>query len=120
MTEDNPIKAATDAELTISPSLDLLRESVAVPLGTSLVDGRVLQLCALAVALGVLAALVAQILMMLIALVTNVAFFGHFSIDPASPATNKLGLLVLVVPVIGGLIVGLMARYGSKAIRGHG
>ncbi|MFX7898832.1 chloride channel protein, partial [Acinetobacter baumannii] len=37
-----------------------------------------------------------------------------------SPAANTLGLWVIVVPVIGGLIVGLMARFGSEKIRGHG
>jgi len=120
MSEENSTVSPTDAELTISPSLDLLRESVAVPPGTSLVDGRVLQLCALAVALGVLAALVAQILMGLISFVTNLAFYGQLSLSPASPAGNRLGLFVLVVPVVGGLIVGLMARFGSQAIRGHG
>jgi len=56
----------------------------------------------------------------LIGLVTNLAFYGRFSTSFASPAGNHLGPLVMVVPLIGGLIVGLMARYGSSAIRGHG
>jgi H+/Cl- antiporter ClcA len=58
--------------------------------------------------------------MRLIALVTNLSFFGRLSIAPASPADNHLGGWVVLVPVAGALIVGLMARYGSAAIRGHG
>jgi H+/Cl- antiporter ClcA len=58
--------------------------------------------------------------MRLIALVTNLSFFGRLSIAPASPADKHLGGWVVLVPVAGALIVGLMARYGSAAIRGHG
>ena len=51
---------------------------------------------------------------------TNISFHHQFSFAHSTPATNSYGLLVIVVPVIGGIIVGLMAMYGSKAIRGHG
>ncbi len=70
--------------------------------------------------MAMIAVFVAQALTRLIALVTNLSFFGIFSFDLHSPASNTLGLGVLIVPVAGGLIVGLMARYGSKGIRGHG
>jgi H+/Cl- antiporter ClcA len=70
--------------------------------------------------LGVVAALCAQVLVRLIALITNLAFFGKLSLANSSPAHNTLGLWVIGVPVIGGLVVGVMARYGSRAIRGHG
>jgi len=56
----------------------------------------------------------------LIGLVTNLAFYGRVSTAFISPADNRLGLWVLVVPAIGGLLVGVLARYGSRAIRGHG
>ena len=56
----------------------------------------------------------------LIALITNLSFYRRWSLSFARPAGNHLGSLVIVVPVVGGLLVGLMARYGSKAIRGHG
>ena len=59
-------------------------------------------------------------LYVVIDLFTNLAYFHRFSVDPASPADNTYGAWSIVVPVIGGLIVGLMALYGSKAIRGHG
>ena len=70
--------------------------------------------------LAVVAVFIAQALVRLIAFVTNISFFGTFSFAITSPSVNTLGLFVLVVPIIGGLIVGLMARYGSKGIRGHG
>jgi H+/Cl- antiporter ClcA len=73
-----------------------------------------------AIGLGVLAGLVAPALTHLIGLVTNVSFYGRVSTEFVSPAGNHLGLWVIVIPAIGGIIVGLMARFGSRAIRGHG
>jgi H+/Cl- antiporter ClcA/CBS domain-containing protein len=75
---------------------------------------------ALAVLIGCLATLAAFVLLSLIHLFTNIFFFGTFSFVERSPAHNTLGAWVIVVPVIGGLIVGLMARFGSEKIRGHG
>src|SRR4051812_39499755 len=68
----------------------------------------------------VAAGFIARALAALISLVTNIAFFGRWSFMPASPAANHLGMWVVVVPVLGGLLVGCMARWGSAAIRGHG
>jgi H+/Cl- antiporter ClcA len=51
---------------------------------------------------------------------TNLAFFGRWSHESVSPAAHRLGGLVVVVPVLGGIAVGLLARYRSTAIRGHG
>ncbi len=56
----------------------------------------------------------------LINLFTNFFFFQSLSFASRSPAGNTLGLWVIVIPVIGGLVIGLIARYGSEAIRGHG
>jgi H+/Cl- antiporter ClcA len=86
----------------------------------TLADRRSLVICGLAIVLGLLAAMTSQILLMLIQLCTNIAFFGRFNLQNNSPADNRLGVFVVLVPVVGGLIVGVMARYGSKAIRGHG
>ncbi|MBS0231417.1 MAG: chloride channel protein, partial [Proteobacteria bacterium] len=91
-----------------------------MPRRTRLVDLRVLWICTVAVLLGLLSSLIARVLVALIALVTNLAFYGRWSMEAVSPSDNQLGLWVMVVPVIGGLIVGLMARWGSRAIRGHG
>jgi len=66
------------------------------------------------------AGFIAIALMRLIGLITNISFFGQLSTSFASPAGNHLGLWVIAIPVLGGIIVGIMARYGSPQIRGHG
>jgi H+/Cl- antiporter ClcA/predicted transcriptional regulator len=106
--------------LPIAPSLDIVLEAAQVPVERVLVDARLLKIAGLAMAIGVVAAFVAQLLVGLIGLVTNLAFYGRLSVDLVSPAENQLGPFVVLVPVLGGLIVGVIARYGSKAIRGHG
>ena len=112
-------EASTDA-LPVSPALGASLDAARMPRRSTLVEARVLFVCALAVLLGVAAAFIARILVKLIELVTNLAFFGRWSFADASPAQNQLGIWVVLVPVVGGLIVGLMARWGSRAIRGHG
>jgi H+/Cl- antiporter ClcA/CBS domain-containing protein len=74
----------------------------------------------IATGIGLLSTLAAFVLLNLIYLFTNLFFYGSFSFANRSPANNTLGAWVIVIPVIGGLIVGLMARYGSEKIRGHG
>ena len=91
-----------------------------VPLERAGIDSRVVVICAVSILLALLTGFIAQALVALIGLITNVAFYGRFSTAFVSPAGNTLGRLVIVVPVIGGIVVGIMARYGSKAIRGHG
>jgi H+/Cl- antiporter ClcA/CBS domain-containing protein len=83
-------------------------------------DRRVLLLCALALPVGAIGALVAKALLWLIAVFTNAAFFLRFSSAPVTPQESPLGAWMIVVPVIGALVIGLMARYGSEKIRGHG
>jgi len=89
-------------------------------LGDFTTDRRVLLLSAIGLGIGALAAVVAVGLLDLIALCTNLFFFQRWSIHPASPAEHQLGAWVVLVPVAGATIVGLMARYGSERIRGHG
>ena len=81
---------------------------------------RVVPLSLLAIGIGALSTLVAWALLHLIALLTNAFYYGRLSMSPVSPAGNHLGWLALLVPVTGGLLIGLMARYGSERIRGHG
>ncbi len=69
---------------------------------------------------GVISALVAYALVWLIGLITNLAYYHRLSSKMVSPADNQLGLAAVLVPMAGGLIIGLMARYGSEKIRGHG
>ena len=124
----NRVTAQTGG-LAVAPSLedtlntDLARTDLtaaAQPSSGRVVDRRTLLLSAVAAGIGIVAALIARLLTALIGLVTNLAYYGRFSTGFVSPADHHLGAFALIVPAIGGLIVGFMARYGSKAIRGHG
>jgi H+/Cl- antiporter ClcA len=112
--------ASTTEGLPVAPSMSPALEDARVPIERAAVDRRVVFISAIAVVLALAAGLVAQLLTALIGFFTNLSFFGRASTAFISPAGNTLGLWVLVVPVVGGVVVGLMARFGSKAIRGHG
>jgi chloride channel protein, CIC family len=105
----NPMNKKSDASIPLAPSL-----------APPLLSIRVVHITALSVLIAAAAGLIAQGLLRLIGLITNISFYGRFNSAFTSPAGNHLGLWVIGVPVIGGLIVGLMARYGSAGIRGHG
>ena len=81
---------------------------------------RMLLVSFLAAAIGLVAGVVAFALYKLIGLFTNIFFFHRWSTDFSSAQHNHLGWMVIVVPVIGGLIVGVMAKYGTSKIKGHG
>ncbi len=81
---------------------------------------RVVPISLLAIGIGVVATYVAWFLLKLIGLFTNIFYYGRLSTALSSPAGNHLGLFAVAIPVIGSLIVGLIARYGSERIRGHG
>jgi H+/Cl- antiporter ClcA len=85
-------------------------------------SARLIWLSALAIPIGAACAVVAVVLQRLIGLFTNIFYFHDFHIpdELVPPASHQLGLLAILVPVVGGLIVGLMAKYGSDKIRGHG
>jgi CIC family chloride channel protein len=89
-------------------------------LGDFTTTQRVLPLSAMAIVIGVLNAFVALALLKLIGLFTNLFFFQRWDTALSSPAGNTLGMWEIVVPVTGALIIGLIARYGSERIRGHG
>jgi H+/Cl- antiporter ClcA len=104
-------------------TLTVLPDAVAVraPRDYEPVDRRTTILAALAVALAVAAALAAQLLTRLIGLVTNLAYHGRFVAELTSPAgTHRPPVVLVLIPIAGAVMVGLMARYGSAAIRGHG
>ncbi len=83
-------------------------------------DRRIIFLCLIAVVIGAVGTVAAFVLLNLIHFFTNLFFFQTFSFADRSPATHGLGLWVIAVPVAGGLIAGLIARYGSDKVRGHG
>ena len=89
-------------------------------LGDFTASPRTIIIAAMAVGIGFLSAFVALGLLKLIGLFTNVFFFGRWSSALVSPAGNHLGWFEPLIPIGGALIVGLMARYGSERIRGHG
>ena len=74
----------------------------------------------LAGGIGLLAGLIAFVLYKLIGLFTNIAFYHRFDTQFISARHNQLGLWVILIPVIGGIVVGFMAKYGSSKIKGHG
>jgi CIC family chloride channel protein len=83
-------------------------------------DRRVVVLSALALPIGAVSALVAAALVWLIGVITNLAYYQRFSSAFVSPAGNRLGGWAVLVPMVGGLVIGVMARFGSEKIRGHG
>ena len=89
-------------------------------LGDFTTTPRVVPIAVLAVAIGAFAAYVAAALLTLIALFTNLFFFQRVGTTLVTPEGHHLGLWVILVPVAGALVVGLMARFGSERIRGHG
>jgi H+/Cl- antiporter ClcA len=78
------------------------------------------RIAGLAVVVGAACAVVALLLLRLIDFFTNLFYFQRISFGAATPAENHLGTLAVLIPAIGGLIIGLMARFGSDRIRGHG
>jgi H+/Cl- antiporter ClcA len=120
MADHDATRSSTTEGLPLAPSLGPALESAHVEPHVTGVDKRTVVISALAIVLAAAAAGVAWVLTHLIGLITNLAYYGRFDFTFSSPADNRLGWFAVAVPVIGGLIVGLMARWGSPAIRGHG
>src|SRR5208282_5582670 len=89
-------------------------------LGDFTTTWRVVPISLLATLIGVVCAFVALALLRLIGLFTNLFYFGRWNTSMVSPVGNHLGVYSIFVPIAGALIVGVMARYGSERIRGHG
>lgn len=112
------LKGNANSGIPVSVSLTESLE----PMAPALIEGkkRVFLISCYAVVIAVCISCIAKFLVLLIDAVTQLFFYGRFSIENISPAGNHLGLWVIIIPVIGGILVGLMAYYGSVAIRGHG
>lgn len=106
--------------IPISPSLDPIinLENEQAKKGDS--KKRMLTISFYSFLIAIATSLIAKFLVLLINLITNLSFYGKVSLLHSSPADNMLGWWVILLPALGGFIVGLMAFYGSKAIRGHG
>jgi len=79
-----------------------------------------IHLALLAIPLGMVVAVAGIGLLKLIHLITNLSFHGVFSTAESEPSASTLGIAAIAIPAIGGIIIGLIARFGSPAIRGHG
>lgn len=102
-------------------NLETLRDLPnAARLGDFTTDRRVLVLIGMALVVGTGGAAAAWVLLKLIALATNIVWLGRFGVTEASPADAAPGLWMVAAPALGGLVIGLMARFGSEKIRGHG
>lgn len=112
MADKNMIPLSPSLEETLKPRTE---EEVRSP-----VSGRVFLLSMQAVFNALIIGIVAKALVMFIDLITNISFYQKFSFEPSTPAQHTLGWMVILVPIAGSLIVGIMARFGSSAIRGHG
>jgi len=93
---------------------------IAENLGDFTATPQLLVISAFAIVIGMVGAFVALGLLKLIGLFTNLFFFQRFSTALITPEAHTLGPFVIVVPIVGALIIGFMARYGSERIRGHG
>lgn len=98
----------------------LFSDEPARELGDFTTTRRMIPVALVATGIGVLSGYLARGLLALINFFTNVFFFGRFSLAPVTPADHQLGPIVILIPVLGALIIGVMARYGSDRIRGHG
>src|SRR5271169_1115132 len=108
MSAINPILISSDHDKTRKPA-----DPTPAPF-------RMLLISCLAAAIGLVAGLIAYVLYKMIGLFTNIFFYHRFVAEFISARHNQLGLWVIPIPVIGGIIVGFMAKYGSSKIKGHG
>src|SRR5476649_2305390 len=104
---------------------DHVKESLTVPPFSRhpmppLSNYRLIMMCFLAGVIGILGGIAAEVLDRMIGLVTNLAYFQRLSTELVPIGPTKIGAWVIVIPAIGGLLIGLMARYGSELVRGHG
>ncbi len=114
---ETPKQGSSSASSTASPSFD---HRTLTAIDSPPAPFRMLLVSLLAAAIGLVAGVVAFALYKLIGLFTNIFFFHRWSADFSSAQHNHLGWMVIVVPAIGGLIVGVMAKYGTSKIKGHG
>ncbi|HUK62786.1 MAG TPA: chloride channel protein, partial [Dongiaceae bacterium] len=110
----------TTDRIPLSPALTPILPASKSAIRKEVDNARLLWLAAMSLVLGIAAAGIAQGLTALIGLITNLAYYGRVSFAMVSPGGNALGLAAVAVPVVGGAVVGVMARFGSRAIRGHG
>ena len=124
--ESDPSDEASDTESGDADELSYLgaerhpRDTSELALGDFTTAPTLLRLVPLGIAVGALGAGISLALLVMIGFLTNLFYYQRLSFHLVSPNANTLGAIAVVIPIGGGLIVGLMARYGSEQIRGHG
>jgi CIC family chloride channel protein len=106
--------------IPIAPSLNYTETDAGDRQKNTALKMRLLRISCFSIIVAAAISVVAKLLVWLINFVTNLSFYGTFAVSFHSPSDNHLGLWVIIVPAIGGVLVGFMALYGSAAIRGHG
>ncbi|MDE3238935.1 MAG: chloride channel protein [Paracoccaceae bacterium] len=112
--------ASTTSGLPVSPGLGPTLVAADIGRREKALTRRSLLIVLLSMVIALITVPVARSLVFLIGFITNLAFFGRLSGELVSPAGAQIGVVLVCIPVAGAVIVGLMARYGSAAIRGHG
>ena len=120
MADRSPTQIAEGDGLPVAPSLEPALEALQAPPEYRPVNKRVAVISALAMIIGAAGAVIAVILTSLIGLITNLAYYQRWSFDFSPPTTDRLGAWSILIPIAGALVVGVMARFGAAAIRGHG
>jgi CIC family chloride channel protein len=115
-----PTRRAREGASMVQPARAKQHKSTLEDLGDFTATVRIIPISLIAIMIGGTGACVAWFLLKLIGFFTNIFYYQRFSTSFVSPADNHLGIYAIAVPVVGSLIVGLMARYGSEQIRGHG
>jgi len=115
-----PFSSSNPEGIPISISMEPLLENEGIARRHTIKLTRLLYICMLAILNAILVSVIAKVMVMLINIVTGLSFHGVVTTGEIAPAGNHLGLWVILIPVIGGVLVGIMARFGSMAIRGHG
>ncbi len=106
--------------LQVAPSMEPALETVFLPEDKNSFNPRTVRISFVAIIVGIAGGIVAQLMIRLIWFITNLSFYGRFSFDFITPTNNNLGIWVILVPVAGAVVIGLMAKYGSAGIRGDG
>jgi len=116
-------RASTTEGLPVAVSMGPALAAVKLPTHATPLDGRAIWMCILALPIGVAAGLAAQALLWLIGFITRASFYGQWhlmgdgTIDVRHAA---MGPWIVLIPVAGAIVVGLLARFGSPAVAGHG
>lgn len=106
--------------ISVSPSLDPSLQRENLPSTKRYNKKRLIRLSIYAILIAIFISVIAKLLIYLIHFITNISFYGEASIANQNPTADVFGWFIIFIPAIGGLIVGLMALYGSEGIRGHG